>query len=146
MNFSEFLLQEKIIKDFHVITLSNTQSLTNDEKSFLEFLLTQFKSVNVGLSVDQDLSSVNDRKKIIKKEIPNLRVEKIDKNMICGVYLNENNTEIRRIFRIKDNSPIVIAVKKEDQVYKMLSKRKDVHNLNIGDNPISKNDVGLFRI
>jgi len=150
MNFEEFLYEAKI-KDMHAIVVGRMQPATLGHKSMVDTILKKkFKSVNIALSPSggnpKNPLTVNDRKMQLRSVYKNVNVQGVETRLIFGMYLPDEDAEVRNIFKIKDNGPLVMVVGKEDDRFGAISKRSEFFVVNKNEEPTAKSPAGILGV
>jgi len=150
MNFKEFIIEARF-KDFHAIFVGRLQPATLGHAEVIKTMLKKkFKSVNIALSKNSGDSrnplSITDRKMQIKSVFPNINVAGVETKTVFGMYLPDEDEEIRKLFKIKDNDPLVIVLGKEDSRFGIISKRPQFFIVNKNEEPSANSPSGVFGI
>ena len=149
MNFRQYLAEKKL-SDYHAVFIGRMNPLTIGHKSVVDDLLkNKFKSVNIALSPsggnEKNPLTPQQREAQIKDVYgKKVNAKPVETFKIFGLYLQEHIDEVKKIFGIKDDLPIVIVVGMEDDRYGSMSKRGKYFDATKGELPSEEKPTGLF--
>jgi len=149
MDFRQFLNEGKL-GDYHAVFIGRLQPFTVGHKSVIDDLLkNKFKTVNIALSPsggDQKNPLTAKQREAQVKDVYGKKVnaKPVETFKIFGLYLEEHIDEVKKIFGIKDDSPLVVVVGMEDDRFGAMEKRGKYFNTNKGELPSEEKPTGLF--
>jgi nicotinic acid mononucleotide adenylyltransferase len=149
MKFKDFLI-EQTLDQYHAIFIGRMNPFTIGHKSVIDELLKlKFKTVNIALSPTQDKIknplSVEQREKQIKSVYGDkIKTASVESYQIFGSYLQKHIDEIKNIFYLKDDLPIVIVVGMENDRYFELKEKNKFFVVNDGEKPSIDKPTGLY--